>query len=107
MSHYSKPLHFADAFRVKLVGGAIFSAEVCEIVPRQRYKKRLSPENTTAFMQLSISKPDTRISVIADAVQSNVRSYPYKKCIINSHNEQLFNYNQSPYMIDTGMHVDP
>ena len=47
-------------------------AEVCEIRPGQRFKKRLSAADTTAFMQLSVSKPGDRLRSIQGAVANNV-----------------------------------
>ena len=70
--HHNKPLRFPDSFGVRMKNGAIFPAEACSIKPGQRYTKRLSPEDTAAFMQLSVSKPDARLAAIQDAVKTNV-----------------------------------
>ena len=82
--HYNRPMTFPEAFGIRLKGGAVFPAEACTIKSGQRFTKRLSPEDTSAFMQLSVSKPEARLAAIRDAVQTNVRPvctvHPTKNC---------------------------
>ena len=74
-SHHNTRLQYPDAFGIKFPSGTIFPAEACKIKPGQRYKKCLSPDDTTAFMQLSVSKPDARLSAICNAVSSDVSGH--------------------------------
>ncbi|KAJ3557975.1 hypothetical protein NM688_g1185 [Phlebia brevispora] len=89
-SHHHRRLQFPDMFGIKLKSGAIFPAEACKIKPGQRYKKHLSPEDTAAFLKVSVWSPEDRLNAVTDAVQGS-----------------LFNYASSPWMIESGMRVDP
>ncbi|PSS32032.1 hypothetical protein PHLCEN_2v2209 [Hermanssonia centrifuga] len=68
-------LKYPEAFGVKFGGDAIFPAEVCKIVEGQRYKRKLSPEDTTKFMQQSVSKPAERMRAIGEAVRGMPLNY--------------------------------
>ena len=46
----NKLLKYLDNFGIRLKNGAILPTEACSIKPGQRYTKRLSPEDTSAFL---------------------------------------------------------
>lgn len=73
-SHHNSRLRFPEIFGIKIRSGAIFPAEVCAITPGQRYKKRLSPEDTASFLKFSVSKPQDRLAQVEGAVTRNVRT---------------------------------
>lgn len=73
-SHHNSRLRFPEVFGIKIRSGAIFPAEVCTITPGQRYKKRLSPDDTASFLKFSVSKPQDRLRQVEGAVTKNVRT---------------------------------
>lgn len=102
-------MRYPDSFGVKIKSGAIFPAEACAVKEGQRYKKKLSPEDTTTFLGVSVWKPEQRLTAIKQAVTGNVglmsHSAQYKLGLTETI-LQLFNYAASPWMIESGMQVN-
>ena len=57
---------------IEIKNDAVFSAEVCEIRPGQRFKKRVRAADTTIFIQLLVFKPGDRLHSIKGARPNNV-----------------------------------
>lgn len=73
--HHHIMLQYPDAFGVQVgYSDAIFPAEVCEIVTGQRYKKKLSPEDTATFISQTKAKPNEKLRDIMSAVNGRVRT---------------------------------
>lgn len=71
--HHRIILEQPDAFGVQVgYDEAIFPAEMCSIVSGQRYKKKLSPEDTAAFILQTKSGPAKRLQDITQAVAGRV-----------------------------------
>ncbi|KAF7796477.1 hypothetical protein EIP86_007654 [Pleurotus ostreatoroseus] len=87
--HHHIMLQYPDAFGVQVgYSDAIFPAEVCEIVTGQRYKKKLSPEDTATFISQTKAKPNEKLRDIMNAV-----------------NGRPLDYTRSPWMEDAGLQV--
>ncbi|EKM56056.1 uncharacterized protein PHACADRAFT_257103 [Phanerochaete carnosa HHB-10118-sp] len=92
--HYAEAYNLAlkdpELFGVQFGGDAVFPAELCIVVPGQRYKRKLDPEQTRKFLEASVRKPGLRLEEITTAVKGSV-----------------LEYRRSPYMLDAGVTVDP
>ncbi|GJE87996.1 Piwi-domain-containing protein [Phanerochaete sordida] len=86
---YNFELQDPDLFGVKFSNGSVFPAEFCQIVPGQRYKRKLDPEQTREFLTASVRRPAQRLQEITQAVTG-----------------PLLMYNDSPYMRDAAISVD-
>ena len=66
-------LAYPLAFGVKTgYDDAIFPAEVCTIIPGQRYQRELSPNDTSEWIRMTNSNPSQRIRAITQAVKGTV-----------------------------------
>lgn len=88
---YGYALRYPGMFGVRIGKDAVFPAEVCEVIPGQLYRKKLSPENTTQFLRFSVQKPHERLMTITNGVNGQ---------------NQVFDYNNSDVMKTSGMVVD-
>lgn len=67
-------------FGVRIGKDAVFPAEVCEVIPGQLYRKKLSPENTTQFLRFSVQKPHERLMTITNGVNGQVGDGALARC---------------------------
>ncbi|KAJ3557974.1 hypothetical protein NM688_g1184 [Phlebia brevispora] len=89
--HHNIMLRWPDAFGVQVgYRDGIFPAEVCTVVAGQRYKKKLSPEDTAAFIDKTKTRPDQKMREIRQAVSGQVGP---------------LNYAHSSWMLDAGIEV--
>lgn len=70
--HHNIAIRFPVMFGVRIGKDAVFSAEICDVIPGQLYRKKLSPEATVTFLKFSTQKPDTRLHMIKEAVAGPV-----------------------------------
>lgn len=70
--HHNIALRFPAMFGVRIGKDAVFPAEICDVIPGQLYRKKLSPEATVTFLKFSTQKPDARLRTIKEAVAGPV-----------------------------------
>ena len=70
-------LNHPKAFGVRVSKTAIYPAEVCEIVPAQLYKKKLSGPDTSKMIKETTARPERRFQDIQQAVADDkVGAFP-------------------------------
>jgi len=88
--HHNIAIRFPAMFGVRIGKDAVFPAEICDVIPGQLYRKKLSPEATVTFLKFSTQKPDARLRTIKEAVAGP---------------KQVLDYNTSDFIQEAGMEV--
>ncbi|PCH38271.1 Piwi-domain-containing protein [Wolfiporia cocos MD-104 SS10] len=89
---YNYTVKYPDLFGVRIGSGAIFPAEICEVVPGQLYRKKIPQQLAPKFVKYTAQKPDQRLRAIQEGVAGP---------------QQVFDYDRSDFMIDAGVEVRP
>ncbi|KAI0745804.1 Piwi domain-containing protein [Earliella scabrosa] len=87
---YNVRITMPRAVGVRLGRSSVVPAELCDVVPGQVYRKRLDPSLQKKFLSYATETPSRRRDMIQGAVRDNT-----------------FNYDDSDFIKDAGMVVNP
>ncbi|KAH9951296.1 Piwi domain-containing protein [Amylocystis lapponica] len=91
-SKYNSALAYPNIFGIRVGKTAVFPAEVCRIIPGQLFKKKLLPEQTSRFVEVTAKKPHERLQTIRQGIAGA---------------RQQLDYGTSDFMQDAGISVNP